>query len=236
MAEASYFLDLTIKTKKPIVFTGAMRDTSDISADGSANIYNAVLQAAHHSEPNWGVTVTLNQFINSAYSVQKVESNNLQAFNSGDHGYLGYIAGGKVIELNLRKNILHLPLPKKLPQVPLIITYAGDNGAIIDDAIKNGAKGIVIEGVGAGNVNAAVFTKIETALKDKIPVVVTTRVQRGGAFPIYGDLGGGATLQKAGAILGGDLPGPKARLLLMVALADHEPMPNIRDYFSRKYH
>ena len=62
-------------------------------------------------------------------------------------------------------------------------------------------------------------------------MVVTTRVYHGGVSPIYGDQGGGETLEKAGVILGGDLKGPKARILLMITLpqanGDHA---NLREY------
>ena len=100
----------------------------------------------------------------------------------------------------------------------MLKSYAGDDGRFIKYSVDTGAKGIVVEGVGAGNVNANVDEAINYALGKGIPVVITTRVYNGAVYPIYGDKGGGETLQKAGAILGGDLTGPKARLLLMLAL------------------
>lgn len=236
MAVGSYFLDLTVKTHKPIVFTGAMRDASDVSSDGAANIYDAVLEASSKQHYNWGVTVTLNQYINSARDVRKTQSNNVQTFNSGNKGYLGYIASNKVIFWHERKNILHLPLPTKLPKVVLLETYAGANGDLVRDAVKSGAKGIVIEGVGAGNVNAKVYKAIQYALKKHVAVVISTRVPNGSVYPIYGDLGGGATLKRAGAILAGDLPGPKARILLMLALPQvGNNHSKLNEYFSSKY-
>jgi L-asparaginase len=218
MAEGSYFLDLTLKTDKPVVFVGAMRDASDVSPDGPANILNAVLQVCSDKARDWGVTVTLNQYINSARDVRKTNSTNVQTFNSGEKGYLGYIAMGKVYRFHDRIDRQRFPLPDTLPKVVLLTMFAGDDGSILRYAVDRGADGVVIEGVGAGNVNADVYGAVEHALKKGIAVVITTRVYHGGVFPIYGDQGGGETLEKAGVILGGDLTGPKARILLMITL------------------
>jgi L-asparaginase len=227
MAEGSYFLDLTLKTDKPVVFVGAMRDASDVSADGPANILDAVTQVCANNARNWGVTVTLNQYINSARDVRKTNSTNVQTFNSGEKGYLGYIALGKVYRFHNRNDRQRFPLPARLPRVVLLTTFAGDDGGFLRYAVDRGAAGIVIEGVGAGNVNAEVFKAVEYALKKGVAVVVATRVYHGGVFPIYGDQGGGETLQKAGVILGGDLTAPKARILLMIAL------PQVKGDYAR---
>ena len=219
MAEGSYFLDLTLKSEKPVVFVGAMRDASDLSPDGPANILNAVIQICSKEAKAWGVTVTLNQYVNSARYVRKTNSTNVQTFDSGNQGYLGYICMGRVIRYNDVLDRQKLPLPEKLPDVALLETYAGDDGSFVRYAADEGAEGIVIEGVGAGNVNAKVFEAIKYALDKGIAVVVTTRVYYSGVWPMYGDQGGGETLKKNGVILGGDLTPPKARLLLMLALA-----------------
>ena len=218
ITEGAYFLDLTLTSNKPVAFAGAMRDASDLSPDGPANIYNAVLQVASPEAKDFGVTVTLNQYINSARNVRKTQSTNVQTFNSGEKGYLGYIEQGKVHRYNDPPKRLMIPLPINMAKVELLKTYAGDDGKFVRYAVDTGAQGIVVEGVGAGNVNAKVYEAIEYALSKDVPVVITTRVYNGGVWPIYGDKGGGATLQKTGAILGGDLTGPKARILLMLAL------------------
>lgn len=219
MAEGAFFLETTLHSQKPVVFVGAMRSASDLSPDGPANIYNAVLQVCSPQAKDWGVTVTMNQFINSARHVQKTETANVQTFTSGEYGYLGYIVGNKVIKYNeiLRKD--KLDLPKTLVEVPLFTTYAGDDGSYIRNAVDNGVKGIVIEGVGAGNVNKKVFQAIEYALSKKIPVVVASSVYHGGVYALYGDQGGGSSLLKIGVHLSGDLSAHKARLLLMLVLS-----------------
>ncbi len=220
LAEGAFFLSLTVKSTKPVVFVGAMRNASDLSPDGPSNIYNAVLQAATPWAGKWGVTVTMNQYINSAWYVRKIQTTNVQSFNSGEKGYLGYITGGKIQKINDVIHHLYFPTPKKLPKVYLIEQYAGADGTLIRAAIANGAKGIVVEGVGAGNVDPPTFKAIKEAIKKGIVVIIATRVYNGSIEPIYGDVGGGLTLERNGAILAGDLTGPKARILLMLALPE----------------
>lgn len=234
MAEGAYFLDLTLKSDKPVVFVGAMRDASDISPDGPANILNAVIQVCSDEARYWGVTVTLNEYINSARNVVKTNSTNVQTFDSGDKGYLGYIAMGKVIKYNDAPIRQKFPLPDELPSVIFLSTFAGDDGSLVRFAADSGAKGIVIDAVGAGNVNAKVYEAVKYAISKGIAVVITTRVWHSGVWPMYGDKGGGETLEKAGVILGGDLTGPKVRLLLMLALAKEKgDVLRIKEYFKR---
>ena len=219
MAEGAFFLELTVTSRKPVVFVGAMRNASDLSPDGPANIMNAVLQICSEASVNWGVTVTLNNYVNSAWYVKKTQSTNVQTFVSGPHGYLGYIIMGKVLHYQDPNRMLKFPIPERLPKVVPLTTFAGDDGSLIRHAITTEARGLVIEAVGSGNVNPKVTAAIQDALTQQIPVIITTRVEWGGVFPAYGDVGGGEDLEKLGAVLGGELDAFKARLLLMLALA-----------------
>jgi L-asparaginase len=232
MAEGSYFLDLTVESDKPVVFVGAMRDASDMSPDGPFNLYNAVLQACSKEGKAWGVTVTLNQFVNSARYVRKTQTTNVQTFESGEKGYLGYIQGGKVYHFNDRPKRITLPLPEKLPEVALLNDYAGADGKFVRHAVDSGAKGIVIQAVGAGNVNAKVNEAVKYALSKGVAVVITSRVYHGSVYPIYGDQGGGLTLKKEGAILAWNMDGPKARLLLMLALPQAKNQDDLKKLFE----
>jgi len=225
MAEGAFFLETTLESKKPVVFVGAMRSASDLSPDGPANIYNAVLQVSSPQAKGWGVTVTMNQFINSARYVRKDQTTNVQTFTSGEHGYLGYIVADRVVRFNSVRIKNKLPLPDFLPKVPFFTTYAGDDGEFIRYSVDRGARGLVIEGVGAGNVNKDVFHAIKYALSKKVPVVVASRVCHGGAYALYGDEGGGSSLINTGAYLAGDLDSYKTRLLLMIALAQPDMTP-----------
>lgn len=232
MEPGAYFLDLTLQSRKPVVFVGSMRNGSAISPDGPENIYNAIVQITSPATQHFGVTVTLNQYINAARDVRKVETTNVQTFDSGHKGYLGYICMDKVHKFHDLPPIRKLPLPAILPNVVLLKTFAGDDGSFIRHAITDGAQGIVVEAVGAGNVNEEVFGAIKEALNKNIPVVITTRVFSGAVYPMYGGDGGGLELQRSGAILAGDLNGTKARILLMIALGNGLSRDEIISYFD----
>lgn len=218
MAEGAFFLDLTLKTNKPVVFTGAMRNSSDPHSDGPFNLCNAVTQVLSENAQNWGATVTLNQYINSARTVVKSNTTNPQTFVSGEKGYLGFIFNDKVYRLNNRLHKMKFPIPKKFPKVYIFQDYAGAGDEIIRFMTDSGADGIIIEGLGSGNVNENVFKGAQYALSKNVIVIVTTLVPHGGVFPIYGDEGGGATLKKSGAIFSTFLRADKARILLLLAL------------------
>lgn len=225
MPEGAYFMDVTLKSDKPVVFTGAMNNASSANPDGPQNILNAVQQVVSSNARGWGVTVTLNSYINSARDVRKTQTTNVQTFESGEAGYLGYIFAGEVQRFNDRpwRVRVHLPSNEKqaLPDVPYIATYAGADGRFVRHAVDSGAQGLVVDAVGAGNVNRDVYKAIEYALSKNIPVVITSQVYYGAVEPVYGDAGGGKTLLDKGCILGGDLAGAKARLLLMLGIAAH---------------
>ena len=233
MAEGAYFLELTVDSHKPVVFTGAMKDASAPCSDGPGNILNAVIQASSKEALGWGVTVTLNNYVNGARDVRKTQTTNVQTFESGEKGYLGYVYNGKVRRFNDRVHKMKFPLPSKLPQVVFFSTYAGDRGDFIRYAVDKGAKGLVIDALGAGNVNAQTCKAILYALSKNVPVVISTRVYYGSVEPAYGDEGGGGMLEKKGVILAGDLMGTKARLLLMLALAEVGNSPEkLKKYFQ----
>ncbi len=222
MAEAAFLLDVLLTSHKPVVFTGALRPASSSDPDGPANILNAVRQVISSTEKNWGVTVTLNRYINAARNVRKSQTTNVQAFTSGEKGYLGYMSNGQVIQFNEPVQRVHVTLPSDhaavVPNIPIFKDYSGSDGRFIRYALETGAHGIVVEGVGAGNVNKDTYEAMLEAIEQRLPVVIATSVANGAVEPIYGDLGGGAELQKHGVILAGDLPAEKARLLLMVGL------------------
>lgn len=217
MAEAAYFLDLTIESNKPVVITGAMRNISALSYDGPMNLHDAVIVASSEAARHWGVVVIMNQYISAARTVRKIHTSNIHGFDAGEHGYLGCVAEDKIVVFRKSSgDNQHFKLPQKLPYVALVQTYSGDDGSIIRFLIDQNISAIIIEGYGAGNVNIATFEAIKHALKKKITVIITSQLLDGLVLPLYGTAGGGAALQKAGAILAADISGPKARLLFML--------------------
>lgn len=232
MAEGAYFLDLVLDSPKPVVFTGAMNDASSPYPDGPGNLLEAVTLAGSEQARGWGVVLLLNHYVNAARDARKTHTTNVQTFESGEKGYLGYVFQGRVTRFRDRGPRLCLPLPEKLPRVVLLATYAGDDGRLVRQAVTDGAKGLVIAGLGAGNVNAATFAAVRQALAKGVVVLVAPAVPHGAAVPLYGGEGGGKTLADQGCLFAGDLDGHKARILLQLGLARHgRDLPALRTLF-----
>ena len=117
--------------------------------------------------------------------------------------------------------------------VDLHVLAAGSDDRLVRASLAGGARGLVLEGTGAGNVPPGVLPGLREALRDRVPVVVVSRCAEGRVAPLYGFEGGGQRLAAMGAILGGDLGGPKARVLLMVALGLSSEPSAIRALFDQ---
>lgn len=218
MEETAFFLDITVPSNIPIVFTGAMRAATDPNPDGPANMRDAALVAVHPKSHGRGVLIVMNGEIHSARRVMKVDTSEVDAFESIQPPDLGKVRKGRVHFSGAWSPRIHVPLPTHLPRVDIIPMYAGADEVALHAALAAGAAGLVITAVGAGNVNQALYQGILDTLHQGIPVVISSRVPYGGVRPIYAYSGGGVTLQKAGAIFARDLSPQKARVLLMAGL------------------
>ncbi|WP_247648468.1 asparaginase [Pseudodesulfovibrio sp. zrk46] len=235
LAESAYMCDLVIDSDKPVVLTGSMRYYSESGYDGIRNLINAVRAVLLPIPPGTGACVLMTDRIFTAREAVKVNSLNVDAFESREAGIVGYVAGESVILAGCPLH--HSPRRKLSPEsielnVPLITSYTGMDRSAIDHARSIGSKGIVIEGFGAGNVPPGVVPGLVDCMESGIPVVLATRCIEGGVWPIYGYEGGGADLQDRGAILCGRLGGPKARIRLMCALGLTSNPDEIRDMFE----
>ena len=231
--QTAYFLDLTLRSSKPVVVVGAQRNASDPDADGPRNLLNAVRQVIAADAPGKGVTVTMNGRINAAREVRKTHTSNVDAFNSGETGILGSVDEDRVVFHRAPLRRLGITLPERLPRVDLIPMYAGADGGYVRHAVDNGAEAVVVEAYGLGHVNEAMHDAISGAVSKGVPVVIATKVANGRALPIYGFKGGGRTLQQVGAVFAGDLSGDKARILTMLALPAAKDQKGLQAYFDQ---
>lgn len=231
MEETAFFLDVTVPTSLPIVFTGAMRSASDPKADGPANILDAAAVAASPDARDRGVLIVMHGDIHSARRVTKIDTSAVDAFESIMPPDLGTVRSGLVEFSAAWSPRVHVPLPEQLPRVDIIYMYAGVDDFALRAALERGAAGLVVAGVGAGNVNHALFHGITEALAAGVPVVISSRVPYGGAQPLYSYAGGGMALRRAGAIFAHDLNPQKARVLLMAGLGSGYDQPRLEDLF-----
>lgn len=235
LEETAYFLDLTVQSDKPVVLTGALRNASEADFDGPRNILNAVRICVSPEAKGKGVMIALNNQINAAREATKTHTWSVETFRSGEFGFLGYTDYDRVIfsRSPLRRQTLPL-VSDQLPYVEIVTIYAGASGNMVKAAVNAGAKGIVVQAFGWGNVNVAMYEAIKEAIGRGVPVVITSRVPNGRVEPVYGYPGGGKTLKDVGAVFGDDLSAQKARILLMLAL--HNKIADsmgIQKYFDR---
>jgi L-asparaginase len=233
LEETAYFLHLNIKSSKPIIVTGAMRNGSELGYDGPANLSAAICTAISEDATNKGVLVCMNDELNSAEEVTKVHSMHLNTFQSPEFGPIGIVDNNQVIfyrDILQKQNIL---TDKIEENVELVKCAAGMNSKIFDFLVDTGAKGIVLEGLGRGNVPPNMVGGIRRAINNGVIVVLVTRCFMGRVLDSYGYAGGGKELRDMGVILGNNLPGQKARIKLMLALGQTNDYKLIKDIFEK---
>lgn len=219
LEETAWWLDLTVGSDKPIVLIGAQRHASESDFDGPRNLLNAARIAVDPHSRGKGVVVALNGQINAAREATKTHTSSVEAFKSGDFGVLGEVDEDRVVYWRTPLRRRHVRLGTgPLPAVEIVTMYGGADGALVAAAVERGARGIVVQALGWGNVNPPMFAAIKAAIARGVAVVITSRVPNGRVLPHYGYEGGGQTLAAAGAVMGDDLSPQKARILLMLLL------------------
>lgn len=218
LEESAYLMTRSLSTAKPVVFTGAMRTSSDLGWDGPANLGAAVITAASADARGLGVLVVMGDRIFSALDVTKVHTHMPDAFESPGLGPLGVVDDGRVI---IRRSA-HVALPILSPDAPaqpvdIVYAWQGADARLLDASRATGV-GLVVAAMGRGNVPPLMADGIDRWLADGKPVVVASRALRGRVGHTYGYPGGGRRLFEAGALFAGSRRPQQARIDLMLAL------------------
>jgi L-asparaginase len=231
--ETAYFLNLVTKSRKPVVLTAAMRPSTALSADGPLNFYNAVAVAANPNAAGKGVLVVVNDWIHGASSLTKTSTTAVQTFMSPLSGLIGTVAYGNIdffrgpVGRNTTESEFSLDGVTTLPRVDIIMAYENLDGALIDAAVAAGARGVVIAGVGNGNLTAAAVATLTKHAKNGIVCVRSTRV-------VTGRVGRNVELDddKLGFVASLDLNPQKARVLLRLALLKQRAVQDMQRLFE----
>ena len=232
LEETGYFLSLVTKSTKPVVMVGSMRPATATSADGPGNIYNGVAVAITPQAKGRGTLVELNDEFHYARNVVKTDTTSVQTFKSLNRGPAGLVHTGKVQWFQPMNSKLG-PASEfsvdgldKLPRVDIIYAHANMSPDLIDAAVKNGARGLVIAGVGDGNMTSAALDAVTKAARAGVVVVRSTRLPMG------------LTLRnnevdddKLGLVASGELNPPKSRVLLQLALTKTTDVKRIQAMF-----
>ena len=231
LEETAYFVDLTVKSEKPVVLIGAMRTSSEPDWDGSKNLIDAIYICNNENSKSMGALVCLNGEINAASEVTKTHTENMETFHSLDFGALGFVDRGWVVFNRMPRKLEHIETEKIDSNVDLIKVYAGINNKFFKFSADSNVHGLVVEALGVGNVPPPAFEGIQYVLNKGIPVVLTSRCPAGETLDIYGYPGAGKRLKEAGVIFTDYLNGQKARVKLMLSLGQTKDINKIRNLF-----
>jgi L-asparaginase len=229
LEESAYLMARSISTVKPVVFTGAMRTSSDLGWDGPGNLGAAVRVAASDEARGCGVMVVISDRIFTALDVTKVHTSALEAFDSPGLGPLGVVDDGRVIfRRALPTSTPVLAPPSLATPVDIVYAYAGADSRLID-ASREVGRGIVIAGMGRGNIPPAMIDGLDRWIAEDKPVVITSRAFRGRVGCTYGYTGGGRRLAERGAIFAGPRRPQQARIDVMLALGAGYAVAELRE-------
>jgi L-asparaginase len=235
LEETAYFMNLTVRSDKPVVLVGAMRPATAISADGPLNLLNAVRTAISPDAKGKGTLIVLNDEINAARDTTKTNTLRVETFKSPELGILGYVDEDKVsfyratTKRHTASSEFDVANLTTLPKVVILYSYIDPDASMIEAAIKSGAKGIVFAGTG----NGALSVMEETVLKQVSSMPAASRP----ALVRSSRVGNGRVVATAeydalGLIPSDTLSPQKARILLMLALARTSDPKELRRIFS----
>jgi L-asparaginase len=234
MEETSYFLNLVVRSDKPVVLTGSMRPSTAMSADGPLNIYNAVAIAADPKAKGRGVLVTVDDDIHSAHDIVKGHTTDVGTMGSGEPGLIGATLFGKntwyryPAQTHTSKSEFSINGVNALPRVDIIYAHANMSPDVITSAVANGAKGLVIAGVGDGNMTAPAVEAVKGAIAKGVVVVRSSRTN-GGIIRRNIELDD----DKLGTVASIELNPAKSRVLLQLALLKTKDPKVIQGYYDR---
>lgn len=237
LEETAYFLDLIHASSKPVVLVGSMRSASALSADGPMNLYNAIALTQDQQAQEQGVMVVMNDLVYSARQVTKLNTAGLDAFAAKDSQPLARVSFGSVrwfesTGLKTHQNRFNFVMSgnEKLPHVVLMTMHVGFDEGWLTTLIKSHPPaGLVLAGMGAGNLPTRLGPALTLAKESGIPVVRSTRVPNGAVTPHYNNLD-----QSFGLIQSGYLSAVKSRILLTLALLKTNEQAVLQHIFDQE--
>ncbi|NIN71110.1 MAG: L-asparaginase [Gemmatimonadetes bacterium] len=230
MEETAFFLNLTVHDRRPVVLVGSMRSANEISADGPANLLNAVRVAVSSAAVGKGVLVVLNEDVSAARDVWKTDNRRVHTFQSPELGYIGSADPDTVLfyrqplRPHTTQSEFDVATLDSLPAVELVYDYTGFDGSGLEDIVRRAPSGVVVATFAGGRMSAGARRGVAAAIEAGIPLVIASRVPGG---RIVGDPAGDVPLAVAR-----DLPPHKARILFMLALTRSRKVTEIQRIFD----
>ncbi|HVO27322.1 MAG TPA: asparaginase [Candidatus Margulisiibacteriota bacterium] len=233
--ESAFVCHLTVPPDKPVVFTGSLRNASDLSWDGPRNLLDALRVAAAPAAQGLGTALVINEEIHAARFVIKSNGLLLGAFQSPACGPVGRIYGGTVRFVTRPLPPVRRLEPALDEAVAVVRALSGDTLSLTAILARPELHGLVVEGFGSGRVPAAWAEPLHAAVQRGIAVVLASRTGAGMIGDPYGYAGSATNLLALGLIPAHELPGHKVRLQLMLALGNRLHGAALRACFERGY-
>ncbi|HVQ30729.1 MAG TPA: asparaginase [Vicinamibacteria bacterium] len=232
LEETAYFLHLVVKSDRPVVLTGSMRPATSLSPDGPLNLFNAVAVAADPGARGRGAIVVLNDDLHSALDVTKSHTTDVQAFVSPGPGLLGTASYGRIryFRRPARRHTTDSEFSVSglavLPRVDVLYAHAGMSTDLVKASVDLGARGLVVAGMGNGNVTREAVAALDDAVKRGVIVVRSTRL-------MSGDVGRNVELDDdaLGFVAADQLNPQKSRVLLKLCLTRSSDRASVQDRF-----
>ncbi len=228
LEETAFFLNLTIKTSKPVVITGSMRPSTAMSPDGPFNIFQAVALASSEEAVGKGVLIAFSDVIYGARDIQKISTFRVSAFSQRDLGCLGYIRDDRIYfySSSTKKHTFNSEFDiskiSELPDVSIAPFYAAADFHILD-YLREKSKGIILSGAGCGGCSTVWDKKIQEFMMSGFPIVRSSRIANGLVTSEY--------ISQKG-IFSNTLSPQKSRILLSLALTQTDSIDKIRSIFE----
>lgn len=231
MEETAFFLSQTVRTKLPVIMTGAQRPPSARSSDAGLNLANAIRAATNPASLGMGVMILMNDELHAARDATKVSTLRLDAFQSPDSGPLGFVDGDAVtfyrrpVRRCAPEHRFDITGLETLPRVDILYGYTGSDGTAARAFIGAGAIGIVSAGFPPGYTGDADAHVLAETVREKKLIVV--QASRGGAGRTFDS----RRAKGQGFIPADNLNPQKARLLLALALTRTRDVAEIAEIF-----
>lgn len=233
LEETAYFLNLVVRSTKPVVVTGAMRPSTSLSADGPMNLYRATVVACASQAAGRGVMVVMNDQVFGARDVHKTDTMTVDSFKSPMFGVMGLVLDDEcrfyrtAVRRHTHQSEFELAGLEDLPRVDIVYGYPDDHRVVVDACVAAGARGIVLAGAGTASISQRLLPAIQDAVSRGVAVVRVSRSSLGliGRNMEFDD-------DMHGTLAGDTLNPSKARILLMLALTRSSKRAYIQSCFD----
>lgn len=231
MEETAFFLNLTHQSKVPIVLVGSMRSSNEISADGPANLINAVRVGISPEAIGRGVMVVMNDNISAARDLLKMNNRRVDAFPATELGFIGFCDPEKVtfyrspIKLHTFESEFNVYDLDNLPKVDIVQDFAGLDSKILSYFLNRSNQGLIISSFAGGRLSQGIISEINNLPATHKPIVISSSIKGSRIM--------GSNPQGTPIIIANDLPPNKARILLMLSLTITSKIDEIQNYFNK---